>query len=39
MLANDYFVADMKKRGVPVTLGLELTSFLVDDATIGEWNL
>jgi dynein heavy chain len=29
----------MKKRGVPVTPGLELTSFLIDDATIGEWNL
>jgi dynein heavy chain len=29
----------MKKRGVPVTQGLELTNFLIDDATIGEWNL
>jgi dynein heavy chain, axonemal len=29
----------MKTRGVPVTPGLELTSFLIDDATIGEWNL
>jgi len=39
ILANDYFVNDMKSRKVPVTQGLELTSFLVDDATIGEWNL
>jgi dynein heavy chain len=29
----------MKNRKVPVTPGLELTAFLVDDATIGEWNL
>jgi len=31
----------MKKRNVPVhpTMGNELTQFLVDDATIGEWNL
>lgn len=39
LLTNEYFVGDMKKKGVPVTLGLELTSFLVDDATVGEWNL
>ena len=29
----------MKKRGIPVTPNLELLSFRVDDATIGEWNL
>lgn len=29
----------MKKRGVPVTPNLELTQFLVDEATVGEWNL
>ena len=39
ILTQDQFVGDMKKRGVPVTPGLELTAFLVDDATIGEWNL
>lgn len=39
MLAQDYFVKDMKDKSVPVTPGLELTSFLVDDATVGEWNL
>lgn len=38
-LANDYFVGDMKKRGIPVTNNLDLTNFLVDDATVGEWNL
>ena len=39
LLSNDYFVSDMKKRGIPVTPNLELLSFLVDDATVGEWNL
>jgi dynein heavy chain len=39
LLAQDYFTNDMKKRQVPVTPGLDLTSFLVDEATIGEWNL
>jgi dynein heavy chain len=29
----------MKKKGVPVTTSLELTKFLVDDATVGEWNI
>ncbi len=29
----------MKKRGVPVNHDLELTKFLVDEATVGEWNL
>ena len=29
----------MKRKGIPATPGLDLTSFLVDDATIGEWNL
>jgi dynein heavy chain len=38
-LAGDYFVNDQKRRGVPVTPGLNLTQFLVDDATVGEWNL
>jgi len=39
MLAQEYFTNDMKKKQVPVTLGLDLTAFLVDEATIGEWNL
>jgi len=38
-LLNDCFIGDMKKRGIPYTPNLELTSFLVDDATVGEWNL
>ena len=39
LLQNEYFIGDMKKKGVPVTPTLELTSFLVDDATVGEWNI
>jgi len=32
MLANDQFSGDLKKKGVPFTIGLDLTHFLVDDA-------
>ena len=39
ILINDQFVNDMKKRSVPCTPTMDLTAFLVDDATIGEWNL
>jgi dynein heavy chain, axonemal len=39
LLSNEYFFGDMKKKGIPVTPGLDLVNFLVDDATIGEWNL
>lgn len=39
LLSNEYYIADMKKKNIPFTPNLELLSFLVDDATIGEWNL
>lgn len=39
MLQHDFFIADMKKRSVPHSPTLELTSFLVDEATVGEWNI
>lgn len=29
----------MKKKGIPVEHNLELTSFLVNDAVIGDWNM
>jgi dynein heavy chain len=31
----------MKQKDIPIlaTLAYELTNFLVDDATVGEWNL
>lgn len=39
ILIKDYFIQDMKKRGIPVQPSIDLTTFLVDDATVGEWNL
>lgn len=39
ILSTEYFAADMKKRGVPLTPDLNLVNFLVDDATVGEWNI
>lgn len=39
LLKDEYFIGDMKKRGVPHLATLELTSFLVDEATVGEWNI
>jgi len=39
LLANEYFVNDMKKKSVPVSTNLNLTEFLVDEATVGEWNI
>lgn len=39
ILSHEYFAADMKKRGVPLTPDLNLVNFLVDDATVGEWNI
>jgi dynein heavy chain len=39
MLMKDYFISDLRSAAVPVTLNLELIKFMVDDATVGEWNL
>jgi len=39
LLVNEYFIGDMKKKQIPCQVNLDLTKFLVDDATIGEWNL
>lgn len=38
-LLDEYFHEDLIKRGIPTSADLELTKFLVDDATVGEWNL
>jgi dynein heavy chain len=32
-------MADLKERDIPVTEGLELSSFLVDLGTVGDWNM
>ena len=39
ILATENFFKDMKERGIPATQNLDLVQFLVDDATIGEWNI
>jgi len=39
ILSVDYFSYDMKKRNIPLTPDLNLVNFLVDDATVGEWNI
>ena len=38
-MLDEYFHEDLVKRGIPTSAELELTKFLVDDATVGEWNL
>jgi len=39
LLKDEYFISDMRKRGVPLKNDLELTQFLVSEAEVGEWNL
>lgn len=38
-LINDHFNSDLNERNIPVHPDLKLTEFLVDQATVGEWNL
>ena len=38
-LLDEYFHNDIIQKNIPVSEGLQLTQFLVDQATIGEWNL
>lgn len=38
-LVGELFNQDLVSRGIPTTNDMQLTQFLVDDATIGEWNL
>lgn len=38
-LINDAFNKDLLERNIPVHPDLRLTDFLVDHATVGEWNL
>lgn len=38
-LTNDYFGHDLTQRGIPMTSDLQMTEFLVDQATVGMWNL
>jgi dynein heavy chain len=36
---DEYFHQDLIDREIPVSEDLQLTQFLVDQATVGEWNL
>ena len=36
-LLRDKFEADANAKGVPLTVGLDVTSFMVDEATVGDW--
>jgi dynein heavy chain len=38
-LANQCFENDLNTRKIPNTDDMALTSFLVDEQTVGEWNL
>lgn len=38
LIKRDFF-SDCKDNDVPVTQNMNLTAFLVDDSTVGEWNL
>ena len=39
ILMKEYFIQDLTSSGIPVTLSLDLTSFLVEKTTVAEWNL
>ena len=39
LIVDDKLRADLKQRKIPVTAGLNLTEFLIDMGTIGDWNL
>jgi len=38
-LLDEYFHNDLLSKDMPVSEGLALTEFLVDQATVGQWNL
>jgi dynein heavy chain len=39
LLENDYFQGDLEAKNIPFSEGLKLTQFLVDESTVGEWNM
>ena len=41
LIANDKFIHQLQKMNIPHTASIykDLTGFLVDDATVGQWNL
>jgi dynein heavy chain len=39
MLTTEYFIRDLNEKKIPNTDELELTNFLVDEQTVGDWNM
>lgn len=39
ILINEKYIDDCKKRNVPVSTNMDVTTFLVDIGTISDWNL
>ena len=39
LLTTDYFESDLNTRRIPNTDDLKLTQFLVDEQTVGDWNM
>lgn len=38
-LINDYFGNDLLERQIPLSQDMEMTNFLVNQATVGEWSI
>merc|ERR1719174_2571497 len=38
-IVSEFFTKDLTDRSIPVTLGMDVVSFLVDQGTIGDWQL
>ena len=39
LLSDQYFTGDLKERNIPFTESFDISAFLVDNVTIGEWAL
>jgi dynein heavy chain, axonemal len=39
ILTDQYFMSDLNARGVPASEEFNISEFLVDQVTVGEWNL
>jgi dynein heavy chain len=39
MLTEEYFIRDLNEKNIPNSNDLQLTNFLVDEQTVGDWNM
>merc|ERR1711871_180416 len=39
ILINRTYVSDLKKKGIPVTVGVDPVAFMVDEGTKGDWGM